>query len=218
MEPEVRRLSDALSEPLMKAYRLGGFGLAFLVLGAIFLAASAAAPRGSLSYVVAGVGLLLVVVPCYFFYVKEIRPIASAQRTVRRNGPVIDSVQDVALEMTLAAHDLQSLALANAREFAELMRVARPAISRIPVLSKIVESPQFERADWFADRVVAATERSEQVIGDVRHALVEADATQLKTYLDELRTLRVDLRELLRAAPEASHPTAPEEGTIAPGG
>jgi hypothetical protein len=212
-DPEVRRLSDALSEPLIKAYRLGGFGLAFLVLGAIFLAASAAAPRGSLSYVIAGVGLLLVVVPCYFFYVKEIRPIASAQATVRRESELIDSIQDTALELTLAAKELQSLALANAREVSELLRVARPAISRIPVLSRIAESPQFERADWFTDKVVVATGRSEQLIKDIRQALIEADAKQLRKYLDELRTLRVDLAKLLRTGAETSQPAAdPSKG------
>jgi hypothetical protein len=196
----MRRLSDALSEPLMKAYRLGGFGLSFLVLGAVFLAGSAAAPRGFLSYVVAGVGLVLVLVPCYFFYVKEIRPVAAARNTVARESELIDSVQATAVEMTLAAHELQSLALANAREIEEFMGFARPALSRIPLLNKILESPQFKQADWFTASVVAATERSEQVIADIQKALIEADPTRLKKYLGEVRVLRADLRKLLRGS------------------
>lgn len=203
VDHEVTRLSEALARPLERAYRLGGFGLTFLVLGATFLVASIAVPSEPLAYLVAAVGLLLIVVPCYFFYVKEIRPIKSAERTVRQNTELIDSVQETALEMTLAAHELQSLALANAREVEELLRLARPALSRIPVLSKIAESPRFDRADWFAGRVVAATERSEEVIGDIQRALTEADATQLRKYLAELRAVRTDLKELLRTGDEA---------------
>lgn len=205
MDPEVRRFSDAISEPLVKAYRLGGFGLAFLVLGAIFLAASVAAPSGSLTYLVASVGFLLIVVPCYFFYVKEIRPLASAQRTVRRESELLDSVQDAALEMTRAAYDLQALALTNAREISAFMQLARPAIERIPGLSTIAKRP-LERADWFTGTVVAVTQRAERVIDDVQEALVKADARQLAKYVGELRALREDLRRLLRSGAEISQP------------
>jgi hypothetical protein len=199
MDPEVRRFSDALGEPLIKAYRLGGFGLAFLLLGA-FLLASAAAVSGPLGYVLAGLGLILVVVPCYFFYVKEIRPIARAQRAAKREAEVIDSVQDAALEMTRTADALSWLALTNAREISDLLRLTGPALQRIPGLGRIVGSPRFEQADLFAGQVVAATERAEQVITDVQRALTEADASQLKKYVGELRTLRVDLRDVVKSA------------------
>jgi hypothetical protein len=190
MEPEVTRLSDALSEPLTKAYRIGGFGLAFLVLGAIFLTASAATPRGLLSYVIAAVGVVLVVVPCYFFYVKEIRPIKAAQTQVQNNAELIDSVQAAALTTTRAAYELQALAFRYAEEVQELLQTARPAMMRIPLLKRIAESDEFERADWFTGRIVALTERSERVIADVQKALVDANPTALKKYVSELESLR----------------------------
>jgi hypothetical protein len=203
MEPDVTRLSDALSEPLTKAYRIGGFGLAFLLLGAIFLTASAATPRGLLSYLIAAVGVVLVVVPCYFFYVKEIRPIKAAQTQVSSNAELIDSVQTAALTTTLAAYELQSLAYRYADEVGELLRIARPAMMRIPLLRRIAESDEFERADWFTGRIVALTQRSERVIADVRQALVDADPTALKKYVSELESLRTELKELLRAPTDA---------------
>jgi hypothetical protein len=199
MEPEVTRLSDTLSEPLTKAYRIGGFGLAFLLLGAIFLTASAAAPRGLLSYVVAAVGVVLVVVPCYFFYVKEIRPIKAAQTQVRSNAELIDSVQAAALTTTRAAGELQALAFKYAEEVQELLRTARPAMMRIPLLKRIAESDEFERADWFSRRIVALTDRSERVIADVQKALVDTNPTALKKYVSELESLRAELKELLQA-------------------
>jgi hypothetical protein len=211
---EIKPLSDALAEPLTKAYKVGGFGLAFLVLGAIFLAASAVSPRGPLSYVIAAVGFFLIVVPCYYFYVKSIRPIASKRREVQRSRELIDSVQSAALEMTYAAYELQSLAYKYADDVANLLRVARPAMETIPFLKRIADSPQFDRADWFTSSVVTITERSQRVITDIQRALIESDPTALKRYLDELKTVRGELKELLRAAaPETQQVTVPDGGT-----
>jgi hypothetical protein len=200
----LRPLSDAVSSPLTKAYRVGGFGLAFLVLGAILFSAAVVSPRGVLSYFMASVGLLLIAVPCYFFYVKEIRPIASAQRQVAANADLIDSVQEVALSTTYAAYDIQALAYKYADDVRELLRVARPAMERLPVLNKIARSPQFEQADWLTGAIVDVTERAERIIGDVRQALIDADPTALKKYALELDGLRTELRRLLRGAGDGS--------------
>ena len=46
LEP-VKRLSDVVFEPVAKAYRLGGFELAFLASGAFFMLPSREATEGS---------------------------------------------------------------------------------------------------------------------------------------------------------------------------
>jgi hypothetical protein len=196
----LRPLSDAVSSPLTKAYRVGGFGLSFLVLGAILFSAAAVSPRGVLSYFMASVGLLLIAVPCYFFYVKEIRPIASAQRRVAENAELIDAVQDVALATTLAALDIQALAYKYAEEVRDLLQIARPAMERIPLLRKIAQSSQFEQADWLTSAIVEVTERAERIISEIRQALIAADPTELKKYASELEGLRAEVRRLLRSA------------------
>jgi hypothetical protein len=206
MEPGFKRLSDALSEPLTKAYQAGGFGLAFLVLGAIFLAASALAPRGVPSYLLAAVGFLLVVVPCYFFYVKEIRPIASAQKRVEENKELLDLIQDAALKMTNTARDLRALTYKHAEDVTQVLHVARPAMARIPVLGKVAESAEFERADWLASKIVSLADRSERVLDDVKEALVESDPSGLKSYLGELDNLGRELEELLQATAASAPP------------
>jgi hypothetical protein len=216
METGLRPLSDALSEPLTKAYRVGGFGLAFLVLGAIFLATSAVSSRGALSYLVAAVGLLLVAVPCYFFYVKEIRPIASVQRQVKRNEELLNLIQEAAYKMTLTAYELQLLASRYADDVTAVLRVARPAMARIPLLARIAESSAFEQADWLGNNVVTLTGRSEQVIQDLKRALVDADPSALKKYLGELENLRGELKELLQAPATAPSPAASDTGRSPP--
>jgi hypothetical protein len=49
--------------------------------------------------------------PCYFFYVKEIRPISRVQETVGRNAEMIDAVQETAMSMTELTVELQSARL-----------------------------------------------------------------------------------------------------------
>src|SRR5688500_7936957 len=90
---QARPLSDALSRPLIGAYRVGGFGLAFLLLGAILILLSATLFSGGLTYLIALTGFFLVVVPCYFFWLKEMRPLAVGHRRVQESAEIVDAVQ-----------------------------------------------------------------------------------------------------------------------------
>jgi hypothetical protein len=54
---EVKKLSDAVMGPLIKAYQIGGFGLAFLPLGALMMLTATFVAGGNLSYSLAFVGL-----------------------------------------------------------------------------------------------------------------------------------------------------------------
>ena len=66
------------------------------------------------------------------------------------------------------------------------------------------EGSAIDDPDSFGENIVVLTRRAEHVIGDVRQALVESDATALRRYVLELEALRVDLEVLLRAkVPEA---------------
>jgi hypothetical protein len=97
---QTRLLSDALSRPLIGAYRAGGFGLAFLLLGAVLMLLSATLLEGVVTYLIAAAGFALIVVPCWFFWLKEMRPISVAQRRVRENTEMIDAVQAMAVSLT----------------------------------------------------------------------------------------------------------------------
>jgi hypothetical protein len=66
MVDQVEKLSKAISEPITEAYRTGGFGLAFLLLGALIIFTAAVSPLGPFVYPLASMGLILIVIPCYF--------------------------------------------------------------------------------------------------------------------------------------------------------
>ena len=65
--PKVR-LSDAISAPILSAYKAGGLGLAFLTLGAsLMLAAFRWNDKGAITYFILGVGTLLVFSTLIYF-------------------------------------------------------------------------------------------------------------------------------------------------------
>jgi hypothetical protein len=88
----VRLLSAAISEPIERAYRTGGFGLAFLFLGALFMLVAPFVPNSLLTLFLATVGFLLIVAVGSLFFFKELRPLARAERVTAQNKEMIDAV------------------------------------------------------------------------------------------------------------------------------
>ena len=96
-----------------------------------------------ISYVLAGVGLLLIVVVGLFFYAKEIRPVMQAQRLATREKQAIDSIQMAAIDLTKILRSLQALALKNADDVIELVdkvEEIRPYIRLIPKVGAVLDS------------------------------------------------------------------------------
>jgi hypothetical protein len=197
MSVQVKSLSDAIMEPITKAYRLGGFGLAFLLLGALMMLAATFAATSRLSYFLAFAGLVLVVMPCYFFYVKEIRPISKVQETVGQSKEMIDAVQATAVSMTELTLELQALAFKHADQVATALEIARPQIRAIPVVGQVADHPMLASADDLAKAIVTVTQHTKEVVTDLQTALTSSDPNGLKKYLGDLEKLKSQVRGLL---------------------
>lgn len=197
MPDPVKALSDAIIEPITKAYRVGGFGLSFLLLGAIMLLAAALIPIGYFMYPLALIGFVLVVIPCYFFYVKEIRPISKAQRSLARSSDVIDTVQAAALQITGLAYDLQSLAFRYATEIETAIKIIRPQIRIVPGIGKIADLPLMRETENLAGRIVSSTRGIDHVVSNVKQALIDSDPKLLKVYIEDMKRIGADLEALL---------------------
>lgn len=130
-----KKFSEAISNPLIKAYQKGGLGLAFLVLGAILLLASAFLDRSNpLLWILAVIGFLLILAVVALFYFQAIRPIQNAQTTVSANADVIDAVQMAAMRMTEVAYLLQSTAFKHAETIRQIIAIATVKVRDIPVV------------------------------------------------------------------------------------
>jgi hypothetical protein len=199
-ETPEKTLSDAIFDPVSKAYKVGGFGLAFLALGAFLMLFAAFLPAsGSLRYVVVSTGFVLIALTCVLFFIQDVRPLLSARRSIDQNRELIDSVQLAALQATEIASDLQSLAFKHASAVAMTMQTLRPHLRQIPVIGKFVDSELVTRTDALSAAIVDYTGRAKKAINDLEDALVRSDPAALKKYSTELAAIRTHVEDLLKS-------------------
>lgn len=196
--PDFKPLSEAIFEPVNKAYKAGGFGLAFLTSGAfLMLIGFLLSDRGPLTYLLVGTGFLLIISTCLLFYLKDIRPLMKIQTHIEENTELLDAIQRSALEMTELASDLQALAFKHASQVSAVIQVIRPQIRALPVVGKLADSDALLTADTLSANIVQTTRKAKQIIHDIEDALTKADPTCLKKYLVELKELRTEIEDLL---------------------
>jgi hypothetical protein len=193
-----KSIADAASEPLRKAYLAGGFGLCLLTLGAILmLAAFFLDHRDPVTYIVLGTGVFLVLFTVLYVYFKELRRLVKAHSSIKSNKELIDAVQQAAVELTDLASDLQALAFKHANEVSAAINLARPILTNVPLLSKILDNETFSKAQALSSTIVGTTQKARQVIDDLRSALVQANASYLKKYLADLHQYRETVEKML---------------------
>jgi hypothetical protein len=195
---EFKHFSDAISDPLIKAYRAGGFGLALLTFGAILML-TAFFWNGPpvIRYIVLLVGALLTFFVLAYVYFKEFPRVRRARASVAENKEMIDAIQQSAIELTGIASDLQALAFKNATQIAEVLTVALPLIRKIPLLGQAVDSEAIAKAEGLSRLIVTSTQSTRQVVADLQQALIEANPKYLKAHLEDLRRYRGEVNKML---------------------
>jgi hypothetical protein len=206
IEPQltsVQRLSDAMSAPLLKVYRAGGYGLALLWLGSTLLVAANFTPDTLGKIALTVVGVLAIGAPGYLFYLKEIRPVGLAREAVEANRELIDQMQVVALSMSQIGLTMQALIYKHAASVDGLLSVSRSQLRSIPIpaVKALAERPEVSNAHFFATAVLATSERLESVLSALNEAITTSDASRLREYLDDLETIKLEMKQLLTLAP-----------------
>jgi hypothetical protein len=142
------------------------------------------------------VGLLLIAMPCCYFYLKELRPIAEGRRQVEKRRELIEAAQDTAVAMTRITQQLRTLAFKHAEEVAQMVQTVRPLARRVG-LTGIADSPVIARTDSLAREIVAVTGGITQVLEDVETGLKTSDPRVLRRYLNQLRDISTRMEGLL---------------------
>ncbi|WP_027341445.1 hypothetical protein [Hamadaea tsunoensis] len=197
-----RPLADALAAPLLAAYRVGGFGLAFLLIGASMLTGAGFVDQGAATYVLLGVGVVLVLIPCYFFYAKEIRPIDRARQAVVRNEELLNELQQAALSAAQLGLMMQSLVYKYSSDVNAVLIATRSQLRLIPFGERLANQPALVSADALAQSAVSFAQRLEDVLGEINKAIAESDPARLRKYLDEADKLKESMRAFLAARKE----------------
>ncbi|MEU3488697.1 hypothetical protein [Streptomyces massasporeus] len=153
----------------------------------------------------------MIAVPCYFFYVKEIRPIRKAQEAVSRNKEVIDEIHATAISLMELSFLLQSLAFKHSEQTAEMLRILRPKMRAIPVIRRFADSSLLSRSDSMAQAIVGATRGSQELLEDIDRALRESDIRRLKKYRKKLGDLKRRVNDVLAAEDVSAELEASEQ-------
>jgi hypothetical protein len=200
-----KKFSEALSQPLIKAYQQGGLALTFLVLGAMFLFASAFLDRSNpLVWVLALTGLIVVLIVVALFYFQAIRPIKNAQNAVSTNADTLDAVQRAAMQMTEVAYLVQAVAFKHGETIRQLIGIATVKVRQVPIIGPQIGTALEGTLDKYNSSVVELTEDAKSVIDGVRDALARADAHRLNIYVGQLAQVRDKLALALKATTDAS--------------
>jgi hypothetical protein len=195
----VQSLSDAIFGPVNTAYQTGGLALAFLSMGAFVMLVAFFLPgNDKVGYVLVFTGFGLIAMVGAFFYSKQLSPLLKVRKSISDNSELIDAVQATAIELTKLTSDLQALAFLHAREVAEALEKIRPVVKQVPFLGAIAESKIMSQADVFAGTITEYSDRTQQIVLDLRKAITESDPTLLKQYLSDLQQFRVKIHESLK--------------------
>jgi cell fate (sporulation/competence/biofilm development) regulator YmcA (YheA/YmcA/DUF963 family) len=195
---DVKPLSEAISTPITQAYKAGGLGLTFLTLGAmLMLIAFFSKSREALTYVIFGVGTVLIFATLAFFYFKDMRKLVRAQSSVEKNKELIDTIQRTAIEMTELAYTLQALTFKHADQVSNAIQFIRPQLKSLPIVGKYADSEAVVRTEVLSTNIVHTTLKVKAVIEDLEAALIKSDPKNLKKYLDQLHEYKADVQKLL---------------------
>lgn len=206
---EVKPLSDALSEPLVKAYKAGGYGLVFIFSGTILLLIALFSGEGILRYLVGIIGALMILAVLALFYFQDIKKLVDVNKNISKNEELINTVQETAIYMTDLAYTLQALAFKNADELATTLTEVRttvkyvtsmPLLSSIPGvenIGKIADNCYVVKAEDLSKSIVATTTTAKTIIEDVKTALIKSNPTLLKKYLEQVKNMDLQAQKLL---------------------
>jgi hypothetical protein len=195
----IKALSEALYGSANQAYTASGFGLSFLISGALLMVTAFLWPtKRMISYTMMFIGSALIFFTCIIFYLRNVKPLLNIRNNIQQNKELIDTVQKSALEMTELASNLQSLAFKHADQAANFIKIVRPQIRILPVVGKLADSDIFNKTDILSSSIVNYTIRAKQIISDIEQALITSNPENLKKYLLELKILRTDMQNFLR--------------------
>ncbi len=215
MEPatQIRPLANAIAVPVIRAYKVGGLGLVFVVIGTFLLVIAVAAPRGPLSYAVGGVGTLTILAVLAQFYYQSLRPLHDVRVNIKANEELINSIQVSAIQATELCYHLQSLAFKHADKVAPVVSLARQKLREVTIIPIFGNTPLARGMAEFADSealvsaqdlsasIVEITDAARSVMTNLHRALVNADPKPIKSYCEQLRGIDNRVRDILKLPP-----------------
>jgi ABC-type transporter Mla subunit MlaD len=115
---------------------------------------------------------------------------------IEENAKLMDTVQEVAIELTHAIGTLHSLTVKYAGTANSILDVLSPLMGSLPLIPKRAKDVLGE-LEHITQRIVNTQTSTGRTIADVQAGLTTADVTKLRTHAGELQSLTKSLLAVL---------------------
>ncbi|HTX93070.1 MAG TPA: hypothetical protein VMC09_17790 [Anaerolineales bacterium] len=130
---------------------------------------------------------------------KMTESLMNINKVIQDNKSTLDSIQDMAIELTRAIQSLEAAAVKYVRMADKVLETIVPLLKGLPIVGKEVLDFATE-AQELAAKIVNACEMAEKVLPGVEAGLTNADMVKLKTSTGDVQQLTHSLQALMPAA------------------
>lgn len=117
--------------------------------------------------------------------------------TVRQNAQMIDSIQEVALELSTAIGSLHGVAVRYARSANQLLDILVPIVRNLPIIPKNAQTMIVNLEKW-TQMIIDNEVKTASTISSVRSGLQSGDVNKLKTHAADLQGVTKALTNLVK--------------------
>jgi len=190
-------ISGALSKPMERLFRTGGFALAFGFAG-LFLIIFAGISSGAMRVAIFVVGCVLTF-SCLAYFVYTNLKAKKATRSLKEDLPLLDALQKTAYQVAEVASVIQSLAFRHLSKIQEAVDAVAPVLEAWPVLGEAARKAGLTNSARMASIIVAATESTKEIVQNLQEAIRVGDLKEVRTYGRQLDHALSQLKSVLSA-------------------
>jgi len=117
--------------------------------------------------------------------------------SLHKNKETLDAIQGIALELTRTVSALQSLTFKHMKEVDRILQTAVPIVSTIPFINHKMTELGVSDAHNVSRIIVETSTSVETIVRDIEDALVNANSSKLRVYVNDLARLTTDIRNAL---------------------
>lgn len=129
---------------------------------------------------------------------KMTESLMNINKVVQENRKTLDSIQDMAVELTRAIRSLEAVAIKYVKMADKVLDTIVPILKGLPIVGKEVLEFAAD-AQALANRIVAACELAEKVLPGVEAGLTTADMNKLQSSTGQVQQLTNSLQGLMAA-------------------
>ena len=190
-------ISGALSRPMERLFRAGGFALAFGFSG-LFLIVVANLSDGQLRIPMFLAGGLLTFSCLAFFIYTNIKA-KNAARSLKEDLPLLDALQKTAYQVAEVAAVTQSFAFKHLAKIQQAIDVVAPLIESLPVVGQAAKKAGLTDSTKVSSVIVSATESMKITVLHLQEAIRKGDLKEIQKYGRQLDLALFELKSTLKA-------------------